>query len=351
MAIFNLISDPDLYNADTWDIGLCPDSKAYWLSSAIDSFDHILDQYRHEPVEDRLSLDAILVSAKKAFKSEIDMLYKKGDDVFLSISLLDEIRFQILEQFKFHDPYLKLKASENISASKHYHRLITAHDKLPSKQLVKVLTQGIFAGNIFDMGQRDIINKIRDEGGLDFYKTMNQLPKRPWCVDDYDQWSTYYLNEKITRVMIFVDNAGSDFILGCLPLARQLAKMGATVFIIANDLPASNDITVNECKTVVGALTRDDEMLGYLLQTRRIRILGSGGHLPQVRLDEVSDECNDVTNGVNLLVFVGMGRSLETNYHTKFKCPTLKLAMLKSDWHAEQFNGNKYDVVCKFEQP
>ena len=154
----------------------------------------------------------------------------------------------------------------------------------------------------------------------------------------------------INRVMIFVDNAGYDFILGCLPLARQLGKMGSTVFMVANRLPAVNDITAEECKTVVGALTRDDEMLGDFLQTRRIRIIGSDGHLPQVKLNEVSEACNDGTAGVNLLILVGMGRALETNYHTKFNCPTLKLAMLKSDWHGKQFEGNKYDVVCKFEQ-
>jgi hypothetical protein len=100
-------------------------------------------------------------------------------------------------------------------------------------------------------------------------------------------------------------------------------KNGDNGILVANHLPAVNDITVEECKTVVGALTRDNEMLGYFLQTRRIRIIGSDGYLPQVKLNEVSEACNDAVAGVNLLILVGMRRALETNYHTKFNCPTL----------------------------
>ena len=86
--------------------------------------------------------------------------------------------------------------------------------------------------------------------------------------------------------------------------------MGATVFMVANHLPVVNDITAEECKTFIGALTRDDEMLGYFLQTRRIRIIGSDGQLPQVKLNEVSEACNDAVAGVNLLILVGMRRAL-----------------------------------------
>jgi hypothetical protein len=43
MTFFDLISEPESYNADTWDIGLCPDAKAYWLCAAVDSLEHILD--------------------------------------------------------------------------------------------------------------------------------------------------------------------------------------------------------------------------------------------------------------------------------------------------------------------
>ena len=351
MALFNLLREPDSYNPDTWDVGLCPEAKQYWVDQSLDCFDHAVDYMLSVACQaNKEKLTEIIASAKVVFRQEVDAIANQSADTPIAISDFDTLRFETLSDFNIVDPYLKLKAKENISASRHYHRLITAHDKLPNKQLIKVLTQGIFAGNIFDMGQKEIIDKMARDGGLDFYKTMDELPPRPWCVDHFDQWSQYYLSGEIKRVMMFVDNAGADFILGCLPMARQLAKGGATVYIVANDHPAINDMTVNECQTVLEALTRDDEMLSFLLQTNRIQVIGDGGHLPQVKLDDISETCNAVTTGVNLLIFVGMGRALETNYHALFKCPTLKLAMLKSGWHAEQFDGKKYGVVCRFDQ-
>ena len=80
MTFFDLISEPESYNADTWDIGLCPDAKAYWLCAAVDSLEHTLDQYRNVPVVDILTLEASLTEAKKDFASEIDALKLKGND-------------------------------------------------------------------------------------------------------------------------------------------------------------------------------------------------------------------------------------------------------------------------------
>ena len=95
--------------------------------------------------------------------------------------------------------------------------------------------------------------------------------------------------------------------MGYLPLACQLGKMGATLFTVANHLLAVNETIAKECKTIVGVLTHDDAMLGYFLQTRRIHIICFDDHLPQVKLKEVLEACNDAVAGVNLLILVGMG--------------------------------------------
>ncbi len=50
------------------------------------------------------------------------------------------------------------------------------------------------------------------------------------------------------RVIIFVDNAGADVVLGMIPFARELLRMGAEVALVANSLPAINDITAIELK-------------------------------------------------------------------------------------------------------
>ena len=63
------------------------------------------------------------------------------------------------------------------------------------------------------------------------------------------------------RVIAFVDNAGADIVLGMLPLARELLRMGSEVVLAANTQPAINDITAAELRTVVAAAARDDPIL------------------------------------------------------------------------------------------
>ena len=63
------------------------------------------------------------------------------------------------------------------------------------------------------------------------------------------------------RVIAFVDNAGADIVLGMLPLARELLRMGSEVVLAANTQPAINDITAGELRTVVAAAARDDPIL------------------------------------------------------------------------------------------
>ena len=63
------------------------------------------------------------------------------------------------------------------------------------------------------------------------------------------------------RVIAFVDNAGADIVLGMLPLARELLRMGSEVVLAANTQPAINDVTAAELRTVVAAAARDDPIL------------------------------------------------------------------------------------------
>ena len=58
------------------------------------------------------------------------------------------------------------------------------------------------------------------------------------------------------RALLFVDNAGSDYILGMIPLARELLRQGTDVVICANEEPSINDMTVRECQAFMPALAQ-----------------------------------------------------------------------------------------------
>lgn len=50
---------------------------------------------------------------------------------------------------------------------------------------------------------------------------------------------------------MFVDNSGADVVLGMLPLARELLRYGCDVVLVANSLPAINDVTAPELRLLL----------------------------------------------------------------------------------------------------
>lgn len=54
-------------------------------------------------------------------------------------------------------------------------------------------------------------------------------------------------------------------------------------------------------------------------------------------------------HNVDLLVIEGMARALHTNLNAKFKCETLKLAVVKNKWWANRLGGDTFGVICKYE--
>ena len=54
--------------------------------------------------------------------------------------------------------------------------------------------------------------------------------------------------------------------------------------------------------------------------------------------------------GVDLIVLEGMGRAIHTNFTTKVKCESLKVAVLKNRWLAQHLGGDMFSVVFKYEK-
>jgi len=352
MTVFTLLADPQQYTAETWNLGNDAAGQEYWLKHFEESFQITMQAARQSLVTDAAGLAETLDQANRDFMYRLTTMRKQpAPRPEFTVFGLDRLRQEILRHYGLQDPFLKIKHQENIQACSQYPRLIKAHERLDNESLVRVLTEGILAGNVFDLATRASFDRYNTQG-LDFYHTLDDLPQRPWLVDDYDHWQSFWLDQgrALKRVIIFIDNAGCDFVLGCLPLARVLAQRGATVTLAANDEPCLNDMTLPECKAVLQALAQDDELLGFLLRTGRLRLAGTGNSYPLIDLSRVSPACNTAARGTELLILIGMGRAVETNWNARFTCATLKIAMLKDEWVAQQLTGKRYDVVCRFEQ-
>ncbi len=353
MAIFSLLQDPNSYVADTWDITNDEAARTYWIDAFGQAKETILSAARQCLVTDHQGLEGAIARSRQSYEKIIGEMRRRPERFKpFTLFTFDKIHQEILEENGLQDPFLKIKHQENVKACSQYKRLITAHEKLDAKSLIRVLTEGIFAGNIFDLGCQKTSQEYY-QNGLDFFHTMDHLTPHPWLVDDYLPWSEFFLSRcnHWKRIVFFVDNAGPDFVLGCVPLARILAKRGATVVLASNDHPCLNDMTVPECRAVLRALAEDDPILRYLLQTRRIRLAGSGNGYPLIDFKNISETCDQAARNADLLILEGMGRAVESNWHARFRCPTLKIAMLKNEWIAKQLNGKVYDLICRLEVP
>lgn len=192
------------------------------------------------------------------------------------------------------------------------------------------------------------------------------------------------------RALLFVDNSGADIVLGMLPLARELLRRGCEVVLVANSLPAINDVIVTELEKLVEecallcpllAEARQEAMWARagcsgqvpppltvedwsdlnsnsvhngvnpnVMRVPPLYVVGSGQGGPCLDLRRVSRDLADASQGADLIVIEGMGRAIHTNLRTSFRCDCLKLAMVKNERLAKRlFGGQLYDCACIFE--
>jgi hypothetical protein len=190
------------------------------------------------------------------------------------------------------------------------------------------------------------------------------------------------------RVVIFCDNAGAD-VMGMTLLARSLAGLGGAgtkIALVANDTAALNDITHEELKAFLAAVTDrgdpklsrgggrkpspydasgiifGDALLGAQMNGCMVTALPSGQCSTLLDLNRAGAELNDwvreqfeqVPAGREwLVVFDGMGRGLESNWDVGAfvaeGVQTLNLAMIKSEINAKRLDAEVYDCVVKLE--
>ncbi len=113
--------------------------------------------------------------------------------------------------------------------------------------------------------------------------------------------------------------------------------------LTANTRPTLNDVTHDELTELLARAAPMDGALG----SSRLTLVASGNGAPLIDLRQVSDELARVSRGADLVVLVGMGRSVESNHSARFTCPVWKIAMIKDAQVAESLGGSMFDAVFK----
>lgn len=264
--------------------------------------------------------------------------------------LLCRLRELCLKECGFRDIFRKVKDDENRKAISLLSDVIKLVDGIEDHgERLEHLLKGVFAGNIFDLGVSQLA-ELFASSGISFLRSFEKLLPRPWVIDDLEQFKLQWLRKSWKKVVIFVDNAGSDIVLGILPFARELLRRGTQVVLAANDSPALNDITYLELVDIISKVkvVEDGKELFFGVDAQNLLVVNSGNDLPVIDLSSISPELALISVDTDLVVLEGMGRAIETNLYALFKCDALKIGMVKHSEVAEFLGGRLFDCVIKF---
>lgn len=350
---FVLLADVSTYRACEWDFTEQAEARGYWVPLFVRNFEITMRMAREvELSRGRGESDVIRrVEACRAALREQMERYMADPAAFgpVSILTLDRWRDRILRAHGLVDPYELMKRRENERVLPLLGPLCAQLAASPPGELALALIEGVFAGNIFDMGAEATAKQFA-EAPPDFFAVRRRLARRPWLVDDFDLLAprlTAHLAQGgvIRKLVFFVDNAGPDFVLGAIPLVWALARRGAEVVVVANERPTLNDMTIADVNAWWPRLV---DVLPELAELPVVRV-SSGTGEPLIDLGEVSVELNRAAVGADLVLLEGMGRGVESNLEARLTCDRLNLAMIKDPFIAARHGGKLYDCVCRYE--
>lgn len=348
MKPFCKLADPVGYVACDWDFALDPAGRAYW----IEFFPKHLDTILRAAVEAATARGQTESSASaRAHACRCDLVnrfeqYAASPLAFGRVTILtfDAWRDEILRRHGFVDPFIDLKHRENERVLPLLPRVCQELDSLEAAPRLLAVIEGVFAGNIFDMGASATASTFA-RGGPNFFHVRDTLAPRPWLLDDFEQLQRRFLTGPAhRRAVFFIDNAGSDFVLGALPLVRWLALRGTHVVVAANERPSLNDMTIHDVRALWPRVLQIAPDFAPL----PIEMVSTGTGEPLIDLSAVSHELNSASRDADLVILEGMGRAVESNLDARFTCEALNLAMIKDEVIARRAGGKLFDVVCRF---
>jgi uncharacterized protein with ATP-grasp and redox domains len=345
---FAKLADPAKYVACDWDLTTDIEGRTHWVNFFCRHVDTLL-KLGVEAAVARNEPSALATARADACRAEFVPVFQKfGQNPIrygrVTILTLDEWRDELLRKHGFVDAFVDLKSRENEKMLPLLSDLCRQIDALEGDAQCRAIFEGVFAGNIFDMGAEATARQFL-AGSPDFFKIRQSLAPRPWLIDDYDALSHRLLNgPRHRKCVFFIDNAGSDFLLGAIPMIRWLAMRGTEVVIAANERPTLNDMTVHDVLEWWPRILASEPSISAL----SIRIVSTGTGEPLIDLSAVSSELNAAADDADLVILEGMGRGVESNLDATFSCDAINLAMIKDVMIAKRHGGKVFDIVCQF---
>ncbi|KAL3571103.1 hypothetical protein D5086_028352 [Populus alba] len=368
LEVFPQLADPKMYEPNTIDLS-DHNELEYWFTVLSEHLSDLVDKAvasegGTDDAKRRGDAFARAFSAHLARLMEEPAAYGK-----LGLANLLELREECLREFQFVDVYRSIKQRENEASLAVLPGLLAELDSMTEETRLLTLIEGVLAANIFDWGSRACVELYHKGTIIEIYRMSRNKMQRPWRVDDFDVFKERMLGSgdkkprPHKRALLFVDNSGADVVLGMLPLARELLQRGTEVVLVANSLPALNDVTAMELPDIVAEAAKHCDILrraaeaGGLLVDAMINtsdgskensssvplmVVENGCGSPCIDLRQVSSELAAAAKDADLIILEGMGRALHTNFNARFKCEALKIL---GKWHSRRQHLASFEVL------
>ncbi len=345
MARLSQLVAPDNYRACDWDLRADAAGRSYWVELFRWHLNEVLVpliQAEYGPAPD------VLAGFRAAYLAAFERLHAYPERYErVDILLFTELRRQACQRYGFHDPFRTVKQRENEAALALLPDVLAELDGATPAARQALLTDGLMGGNIFDLGARATARAELGAGAA-FRRARAESSGGRWLRNDAAAfWQRWADGRPYRHVLFFVDNAGGDIVLGCLPLARWMVQAGARVTLAANTGPALNDITAAELEPLLQRCAELDPALARAVAEGRLSVAASGGELPLLDLRQLPHELVSATADVDLVVLHGMGRAVESNWHARFACDAVWTAILKDEAVAARHDGRLFDCIFR----
>ncbi len=216
--------DPATYRPCEWDLAADPRGRAYWVRLFTTHLDLLTDLIAHEyPRTNGRQVAAFrqdYMATMRSFDADSER-FAPAD-----VLRLTALRRDLLTRHRFPAPFLGVKQRENEAALALLPGVLAELEGLPADAQLEALAVGLMAGNIFDLGSPATIAQYQ-AGLAGFREARARQPARPWLIDDLERWQARWRAAPYRHVFWFVDNAGSDIWLGCIPLVCWMLRAGA----------------------------------------------------------------------------------------------------------------------------
>ncbi|KAJ1671385.1 hypothetical protein EV182_007657, partial [Spiromyces aspiralis] len=200
---------------------------------------------------------------------------------------------------------------------------------------------------MFDWGSNALHELLRTDT-LDFEHAKTKI-HRPAMFNNTDELITRLMTSRpYHKAVIFTDNAGADVTLGVLPFARYLIQCGTNVILAPNSQPAINDITEPELLALLTKVQRIDPVIRDAIKAKQLAVYGTGSSSPCLDLRRIDERLVRHSRDADLVVIIGMGRAIHTNFYARFNCDVVKMAVFKNFMAAQVVGAHIYDAMCLF---